>query len=270
MTRPTALLGISAILLVAGGGWAWQKAAQVQAAASDPPARMVQPTSGREAAPKEPAVAKANGFPNTSESLDYAVKWPTGLTLGEAHLRAGQGEKGWQFDFSLDASIPGFAVSDHYHSRANAELCSLELEKQSMHGQRKSHERTTFDYHAATATRKTLVEGGGHTDINISECAHDGLGYLYYARRELALGHGVPPAQEVLFGATYYVRLEYAGAQDVTVAGKRRQADRVLVHLRGPASDASVEVLFDRDPARTPLIIKAPFALGTFSMELVR
>jgi hypothetical protein len=29
-------------------------------------------------------------------------------------------------------------------------------------------------------------------------------------------------------------------------------------------------MLFDRDPARTPLIVKAPFALGTFSMELVR
>jgi hypothetical protein len=64
--------------------------------------------------------------------------------------------------------------------------------------------------------------------------------------------------------------MEYAGAQDVVLNDKRRQADRVVVYLKGPASDSSVEIFFDRDPARTPLIIRAPFALGTFSMELVR
>ena len=220
------------------------------------------------AAPTQPQ-AQPTGFPYTSESLNYSVNWPSGLSLGEAHLRATKTGGGWQFEFTLDAAVPGFAVSDRYRSLANADLCSLDLEKRTTHGNRTAHERTVFDYQKSSATRTTLVEGGGHTDIDISNCEHDGLDFVFFARRELAQGR-VPPEQTVLFGAPYSARMEYTGAQEITVNGKRRQTDRVVVYLKGPASDSSVEILFDRDPARTPLIIKAPFALGVFSMELVR
>jgi hypothetical protein len=198
------------------------------------------------------------------------LNWPGGASLGEAHLRATKGENGWQFDFSLDASIPGFTISDHYHSRANAGFCSLELEKQTTHGQRHTHEKTVFDYKEGSATRTTLVEGGGHTDIDIDNCAHDGLDYVFYARRELGLGHGVPQEQDVLFGASYSARMQFAGVQDVTVGGKHRQADHVILYLKGPASDYKLDVFFDRDPSRTPLMVKAPLPVGTLSMELVR
>ena len=210
-----------------------------------------------------------SGFPYTSESLDYTVNWPTGLSLGEAHLRAAKTGDRWQFDFTLDAAVPGYTFSDHYRSLANAELCSLQFDKNSNHGGRVSKEKTVFDYHAGSATRTTLVTGGGHTDIDINNCAYDGLAYVFYARRELAQGR-VPPPGTVLFGASYSTRLVYAGAQDVTINDKRRQVDKVLLYLKGPASDSTVEIYYDRDPARTPLIVKAPFAMGTFSMELVR
>jgi Protein of unknown function (DUF3108) len=209
------------------------------------------------------------GFPYTDESLNYTVNWPTGLSLGEAHLRASKSGDRWRFEFSLDAAVPGFTFSDRYHSLANAELCSLEFDKDARHGQRLDKEKTVFDYHAGSATRTTLAEGGGHTDIGINNCAYDGLAYVFYARRELAQGR-VPPQETVLFGAPYSARLVYTGAQDVTINDRRRQADRVLLYLKGPASDSTVEIFYDRDPARTPLIVKAPFAMGTFSMELVR
>lgn len=209
------------------------------------------------------------GFPYSGESLNYAIKWPTGLSLGEAHLRAAKDGDRWEFEFSLDAALPGFIFSDRYRSLANADLCSLELDKDARHGNRAAKEKTVFDYHEGSATRTSSGEGGGHTDIGINNCAYDGLAYVFYARRELAQGR-VPQQETVLFGAPYSVRLEYTGAQEVTINEKRRQADRVLIYLKGPAADTTVEVLFDRDPARTPLIIKAPFALGTFSMELVR
>lgn len=209
------------------------------------------------------------GFPYTSESLSYSVNWPTGLSLGEAHLRSTKEGDRWHFDFTLDAAVPGFAVSDHYRSVATSDLCSLELEKQYKHGNRTSHDKTIFDYKASTATRTTLVEGGGHTDVEIPSCAHDGLDFVFFARRELAQGR-VPPQEDVLFGASYSVRLEYAGEQEITLNGKRRQTDKVTVYVSGPGSNSSVEIYFDRDPARTPLIIKAPFAMGTFSMELAR
>ena len=217
-----------------------------------------------------PATTPApTGFPYTDEVLNYTINWPTGLSLGEAHLRASKSGDRWHFDFSLDAAVPGFNFADNYRSLANADLCSLEFDKDSTHGKRVDKEKTVFDYHAGSATRTTLAQGGGHTDIDINNCAYDALAYVFYARRELAQGR-VPPEGTVLFGAPYSARLVYTGAQDVTINDKRRHTDRVVLYLKGPASDSTVEIFFDRDPARTPLIVKAPFAMGTFSMELVR
>lgn len=233
-------------------------------AAGSPPQKAAEPPAETKTAP-QPA-----GFPSSGESLNYSIHWPGGASLGEAHLRSAKITEGWQFEFTLNASVPGFSVSDHYSSRANAGLCSLELEKQATHGKRTAHEKTVFDYQEGKATRTTLVEGGGHTDINIGDCARDGVDYIYYARRELAQGHGVPKEQDLFFGASYSARMEYAGVQDVTVAGKRWQADHIMLYIRGPASDSKAELFFARDAARTPLMVKVPFALGTFSMELVR
>ena len=56
----------------------------------------------------------------------------------------------------------------------------------------------------------------------------------------------------------------------VAVNERREQADRVAVSVKGPASAINFEMFFARDAARTPLVIRVPFALGTFSMELVR
>jgi hypothetical protein len=263
-----ALFGCVALglLLLAAVASPWQKP-------MDPPAdtKAAPVNPAKETTPaKEAAPPKPTGFPNTGESLNYSLDWPGGASLGEAHLRAAKSDSGWQFDFSMDASIPGFALSDHYHSRANADFCSLELEKESTHGQRHTHEKTVFDYKEGSATRTTLAKGAGHTDIDINDCAHDGLDYIFYARRELGQGHGVPQQEDVLFGASYSVRMEFAGVQEVTVGGKRRQADHVIVYLRGPAADSKLEIFFERDPARTPLIIKAPLPVGMLSMELVR
>lgn len=276
MSFPRALLlpPILALFFLGAAGSPWQQkpADPVQVSRSENPAPKIAQVSAKKeeaAPPKQPAAGQQKGFPYTSETLNYSVNWPTGLSLGEAHLHAGKTDDGWQFEFALDASVPGFAISDHYRSKANSDLCSLELEKEATHGKRSAHERTVFDYQAGTATRTTLVEGGGHTDIDINHCAHDGLDYVFFARKELAQGR-VPQQQTVLFGAGYSVRMEYTGAQELVIGEKRCQADRVMVYFKGPASDASAEVFFDRDPARTPLLVKAPFALGTFSMELSR
>jgi|HubBroStandDraft_1064217.scaffolds.fasta_scaffold16215_2 hypothetical protein len=270
MRKRAVFWGVSLGLLLLAAGIAWQKPADPPADAKTVPAESA-PASAKAATPaKDAEPSKPTGFPNTGESLNYSLNWPGGASLGEAHLRASKSDGGWQFDFSLDAAVPGFAVSDHYHSRAKADFCSLELEKETTHGQRHTHEKTVFDYKAGSATRTTLVEGGGHTDIDINDCAHDGLDFIFYARRELGQGHGVPQAQDVLFGASYSARMEFAGVQDVTLAGKHHQADHINLYLKGPASEYKLEIFFDRDPARTPLIVKAPLPVGTLSMELVR
>jgi len=269
--RVVFLFAALGLLLMVALAMPWQKpdASTEQAKAAATPTAPVN-ASAKDTAAKPSAETKAPGFPNTGESLDYALKWPGGATLGEAHLQASKTDSGWTFDFSMGASVPGFAISDRYSSRANADFCSLNLEKETTHGSRHTHEKTVFDYHAGTATRTTLVEGGGHTDIDIDDCAHDGLDFVYYARRELGAGHGVPQEQDVLFGASYSARMQFAGVEEVNVGGKRVQADHINLFLKGPASDYELQIYFERNPARTPLIIKAPLPLGKLSMELVR
>ena len=206
-------------------------------------------------------------LPFTEEHLKYTINWASGLSLGEGRLDARKTADGWQFDLSLDASVPGFAIRDGYHAMATPQLCALEFQKEITHGKRHSQEKTTFDYKKSVAKRATV--NGGESESAIPACARDALSYLFYARNELAEGR-VPPAQAVLAGAAYQVRLEYNGTQPVKVGDKTQEADRVTVSVKGPNSDVSFEAYFARDKARTPLVIRCPFSLGIFSLELVR
>lgn len=201
------------------------------------------------------------------ETLRYTINWPSGLSLGEGLLNAARSGDRWTFSLTLDAALPGFAVSDRYRSVANAGLCALEAEKDATHGKRRTRERTVFNHRRGIARRVTLK--GGKSEIPIDECARDALGFLFHLRRELAHGR-VPPPQTVLFGAPYHVRLEYEGAQVVTVNEKPYEADRVVIYGKGPASKFNFEIFFGRDAARTPLVVRVPFAVGIFSMELAR
>jgi hypothetical protein len=205
------------------------------------------------------------------ETLRYTVNWPSGLSLGEGTLQTRRvqdpaGAK--QYTLVLDAAIPGITIRDEYTSRATAALCSLEFEKKSVHGPRKASEKSTFDSERRVLVRVT-AGGGGKSEIPIAACAKDALTFLQFLRRELAQGR-LPGSQTIYFGAAYQIRLTYAGAQSIVLGSERFESDRLTAAVKGPASESSFEIWFARDPARTPLVIKAPFALGTFSMELVR
>jgi hypothetical protein len=205
------------------------------------------------------------GFPFQNEVLRYTVNWPSGLSLGDAELRATHSPDQWDFEMSLDVAVPGFAIGDHFRSKASGDLCSREFERTTSHGSKKAGEKTAFDYSQAIARRET--KGGGKSEFSIPSCARDALDYLYYARRELGQGR-VPPTQDLYFGSAYSAHMEYAGPQQLP--SQADPADRIVVHLKGPSSDSSFEMLFARDPARTPLVVKIPSALGTVSLELAR
>jgi hypothetical protein len=213
------------------------------------------------------AATDPSGFPFEDESLRYTINWPGGVSLGDGEMHAKRVSGGWQFDLSLGASMPGFAMSDTYRSVANRDLCSSNFEKKSAHGARKSVEKVEFRQDKQTARRST--EGGGSSDINLGTCAKDALDFLYFTRREMGQGR-VPPAETIVAGAAYQTRLEYMGEQSLAQGTKQVIADRVVATLRGPASTTTFEILFARDAARTPLSIKVPLPLGTFSLDLVR
>ncbi len=93
----------------------------------------------------------------------------------------------------------------------------------------------------------------------------DALSYLYFTRREMGQGR-VPPAGAIVFGGSYDIRLEYKGEEKF----KGAITDRVAATVRGPASNVDFDLLFARDPARSPVLIRLPLPLGTFSLELTR
>ncbi len=220
------------------------------------------------------AVAGAQTVPAfDGEKLLYSVNWPSGLSLGEARMEARrmppqEGKaSGWQLEFHIDAAIPGFAVSDHFHSTTNADFCGVEFEKDATHGKRKAHEKTTFNAEKGKATRETV--GGGKSEIATGTCGRDALAFLYHVRRELVQGR-LPAAEPVLFGAAYQLNVQYAGTQTIRIGESQIEADRLTVSGKGPASTFTFEALFARDATRTPVLIKVPLAMGMFSMELVR
>lgn len=215
--------------------------------------------------------ATAPGFDN--ESLHYNINWPSGLSLGETALSASFAKPTTEtpgrrhLEFNIDAAIPGFAVTDRYRSETSGDFCSVEFQRNSSHGRKKTDEKTTFDQQQGTASRETT--GGGKTDMNTPQCAKDALSYLYFVRRELSQGR-IPPPQTIYFGAPYEIRVEFAGTQTIRIGDAQVEADRLTASIKGAASDIKFEVFFSKDAARTPLLVRVPLTLGIFSMELVR
>jgi uncharacterized protein DUF3108 len=212
----------------------------------------------------------------SGETLHYSIEWPSGLNLGEASLRSdrtGDGTaatSGWDFELDLDASVPGFAIRDQYHSTANLDFCSEQLQKKTSHGARKNEEHVTFDPKKETATRETVRgdRSGGITEVSVPSCARDALTLLQFVRKELAQGR-VPPQQPAILGAAYQVRLEYLGSTPVRLGAQQIDADRFRISIKGPASDLTLELFFAHDAVRTPVMLKIPLSLATFTAELI-
>ena len=217
------------------------------------------------------APAGAPVFEN--EQLRYNINWPSGLSLGEAQLHASMSKPtpeasgALHLEFTVDAGIPGYSVSDQYRSEASPEFCSSEFQRRARHGSKKIDEKTTYDQHAGTASRET--SDGGKSELKTSSCAKDALAFLYYVRRELSQGR-MPPQQTVFFGAPFDIRLEFMGTQRIPLGEAQVEADRVNATVKGPSSEISFEVFFLKDKGRTPVLVRVPLALGMFSMELVR
>jgi hypothetical protein len=210
--------------------------------------------------------AALSGFPFTDEDLNYSINWPSGLSLGESHLHARHSGSNWNFELDVDAGVPGYQVKDVYRSDTTSSYCSASFDRNTSHGGHKAQEKETIN--GSQATRTTL-NGGGMSQLPVPDCVKDALTLLYFARRELGQGR-VPNSQQMLFGGLYQIRLDYAGAQTIQIGEQPAESDKVVCTVSGTAASFKFEMYFARDPARTPLLIKAPLAMGMFSMELVR
>jgi hypothetical protein len=207
------------------------------------------------------------------ETLKYAVNWPSGLSLGEGELTARRlpgatpEATRWEYGLKLEAALAGFQVADRYRSLTTGGFCTVEFSREARHGARKADEVTTIQPDTGAGRRTT--RGGGSSPVTASACVKDALAFLYYTRSELLKGR-VPPAQTVLSGAPYQVRLEFRGETRVTVSEEPMMADRVVVSTRGPASAHTFDLYFARDAARTPVLVSLPLPAGVFRLELAK
>jgi hypothetical protein len=201
------------------------------------------------------------------EVLVYEITWPSGLSLGEARFTAAATSAGWNFEAEIQANLPTMEIRDEYRSSADASLCSIKFEKDVRHGKRTLKEELRYDQQKHVAHRKT--QGGWEGEVQTTPCARDGLTFLYALRHELGQGR-VPPPDDINFGAQYQISLTYAESVEVQVGGENVKADRMLVDLTGPASHRSFEILVGKDNARTPVLMRVPFDLGTFTLKLVK
>ncbi len=212
----------------------------------------------------------------SAETLHYSINWPSGLSLGEATLRSDRTAEGtgsatsWDFELSLDASVPGFAIRDQYTSTANPDFCSWQLDKKTARGARMSEERVIFDPNKNTATRETVrgTQIAGTSQLSVPLCARDALTLLQFVRRELAQGR-LPSQQPAILGAAYQVHLEYLGTTAIRLGSQQMDTDRFRTSIKGPASDLTLEMFFMRDAVRTPVMMKIPLSLATFTVELI-
>ncbi len=222
------------------------------------------PWCGAQAAPEGPSAPPP--FKN-GERLHYEVVWPSGLSLGEADFVANSSQAGWDFKAIISADLPTLKVRDEYRSHTDPNLCSLTFEKEAKHGAEEWREKVELNQSESTAHRETM-EGGGESDFAIPPCGRDALAFLYFMRLNLAEGR-IPPPDDIVFGGLYQISVTYVETRQVEISGAMRDADRILVDVTGPNSQHSFEVFFGKDEARTPLIVKVPFDLGTFSLKLV-
>ena len=220
------------------------------------------------AAPQGATAEQPQAIPfQNGEVLRYEVVWPTGLSFGEAEFRATSSQAGWKFRAELSASLPNFEVLDEYVAESDATLCSQQLNKDSLHGAKQTHEEISFDQKAQLARRES-VGGGGISEFAIPPCARDALTALYALRSDLAAGR-IPPPDDLVFGGLYGVVVTYAESRPIEVLGENRDADRLLVDITGPEASHHFEIFIGKDAARTPLLVKVPFSLGVFSLKLV-
>jgi Protein of unknown function (DUF3108) len=211
-----------------------------------------------------------------NETLHYSINWPSGLSLGEATLSAStsservvngqQQPQQMHFQFDLDASVPGFAVSDRFHSAASGSFCSVEFQKTTAHGSKRIDDKETFDAATGTVTRGS---GSGQAEISANTCGKDALTFLYFVRQELSQGR-MPPKQTVFFGAPYEIRLDSAGTETLKIGNASVDTDHLKASVTGPSSSINFDVFFLHDRARTLAAVRVPLSLGAFSMELVK
>ena len=219
------------------------------------------------AGPYAAAQQASSPFPplQQGETLRYRLQWPSGLTLGEATLRAIPSGKEVRLELTVEAGLPQYTLRDTFSAVATQEdLCSLQFRQEISEGARQRVETIEFDLSARQATH---TRGNQTTTMAVPPCPRDPLTFLYYVRREAAAGRPVTSGAVQLKNGVA-VQIVPGDQESVSVSGQAKQAEHYVVTYTGPGSARTFHLWLSPDAARAPVRIQAPFSLAVFTAEL--
>lgn len=210
------------------------------------------------------ATTPARAFPE-EESLTYRFLWPSGVTLGEAVLRASFSGEELHLQLTVEADLPQYNISHSSSSVATREgICSLRFQTETSAGPKTSAESIEFDQSAHLA-RRTLENQT--TSASIPECARDPLAFLYYFRSQLAAGTTLDSGT-FHFGSNYSVQIKAEGPETVEAGGRQWSSRKYVVTYRGPNSGKTFELWISTEPSRKPVRVRVSYPLAVFSAEI--
>lgn len=212
-----------------------------------------------------PAPLRAQIFPwPDGEKLLAEILWPSGVSMGEATLEARSLQDRIHLTAHVEVALPQGRLLYRYSSTATAGLCSLEFRRSSQRSGKFWEEITRFDPETGMAS----VTRDGHTrEAASGKCPRDPLTYLYYYRAQAAAGKR--PTTETLFlNGALPLRIESNRRESVKVNRIERQGERYRITFPSAAGEGNVEIWLDGATRQTPIAVRLPLPLATFSAEL--
>ena len=205
----------------------------------------------------------------SGERLTFNLLWSSGISLGEGFLEASRVGEQIRLEARVVAELPQYRISYTFTSLTDEQLCSIRFSETLREGKRVRETSFEFDQkmHLVRRTRS-----GETMERPIPACARDPLALLYHFRQQLAFQQvpiGTPDAVGAFsLGGDYSVRYEAVTPETVKLGSKQWEGDRFLITARGSSSEHSFEVWIRPDSSRTPVAIRVPLSLATFSAVL--
>lgn len=212
-----------------------------------------------------PALLQAQKLPWTDgEKLELDIFWPSGVAMGEATLEAKSAKDNVLLTANVEVALPQGRILYRFSSTTSPELCSREFHQSVERSGKFWEEITRFNSETGTAA---VSRDGRTRDVPAGKCARDPLAYLYYYRVQAAAGK--KPAGDSLFlTGPLQLRVQAAAKESIKINHVERQAERYQISYPMEEGSGMIELWLDGSPRQTPVAVRVPLPLATFSAEL--
>jgi hypothetical protein len=198
------------------------------------------------------------------EKLVFEIFWPSGVSMGEATLEAKSIKDNLYFWAVAEVGLPQGRILYKYSSIASSDLCSREYRQSVERPGKFWEEITKFD---ADAGKATVSRDGRSREVTAAKCSRDPLALLYYYRAQAGVGKSA--SSETLFlGAPLSLKIEAKGKEQIKIKQTQRRGDHYIIMYPSASGDRSLELWLSDSPAQTPIAVRLPLPLATFSAEL--